>query len=92
MGKEPASSTEPDFKPKTILFTKDNVVVSGTLLVCTIGLTIMVMAKLNSIENRLDRVSDRWTRPQMREYSYRLWRENPTLKAPDPDAIATQIP
>lgn len=83
---------DPDLHPRQTVITKDNVLVSASVVASAIGVTIIVMLKLNSIENRLDRMNDRWTLPQMREYNYRAWRQNPTLNLPDPDQIHAQIP
>lgn len=85
----------PDFTPRTTVLTKDNLLVSGSVVVSAIAITIMVMGKLNSIENRIGamewRIKQNWTLPQQRQQNYEMQRENPAIKVPDADVIASKI-
>lgn len=91
-----ARNKDPDLAPRQTILSKDNVLVSLTvavsIAVSAVGVTGVVLNRLNTIENHLSRLDDRWTRAQMREYNNRIWRDNPSIKVPDPDAIAAQIP
>lgn len=78
----------PDFTPKPTVLTKDNLLVSGSVVLSAIGLTWFFAAKLNSIERKLD---EGWTRDQMREYDSRFNKMNPQLTTPNVDQVAREV-
>lgn len=73
-----------------------------TVVISAIGITIMVMGKLNSIENSIAaaqssialieaRAIDRWTASNMATWIDRTGRRNPTLNLPDVEEIKRPI-
>lgn len=78
----------PDLTPRMTVLTKENVLVSGTVLLSAIGITWFFSAKLNSIERKLD---EGWTRDQMREYDSRFNKMNPSIMTPNVDQVAREV-
>lgn len=65
-------------------------VVSISLFV--ISTTLWFANTLNGINVKLDKAtSDRWHRSEMRSWGYQLWKDNPSIKVPDADDIASKI-
>lgn len=78
----------PDFTPRTTVLTKDNLLVSGSVVLSAIAITWFFSAKLNSIERKLD---EGWTRDQMREYDSRFNKMNPSIMTPNVDQVARDV-
>lgn len=88
MGSKQPEEQVPDFTPRTTVLTKENVLVSGSVVLSAICITWFFAAKLNSIERKLD---DGWTRDQMREYDSRFNKMNPSIMTPNVDQVAREV-